>query len=107
MTPNLDLGELMAFRQGLAIAHQVPGRIRLRIDPELADWALRQKLGIDEAAAWLAALPGILGVRANPIAASVVVEYDARRIAPDWWETLILGADNEALELLLGILAKD
>lgn len=107
MAPTLDLGELLAFRQGLVIAHQVPGRIRLRIDPELANWAVRQKLGIDEAANWLAALPGILGVRPNPSAASVIVEYDPRQIAPHWWETLVLGEDDEALKLLLGLLAKD
>jgi hypothetical protein len=83
----------------------VPGRIRLRLGPEIWDWAKRQELGTGDIDALLAAVGGFAQVRLNPAAASLVIEYDPRRLDPSWWETLISGEDDEAVALVLGILA--
>lgn len=58
----------------LQIAHQVPGRIRMKVpslkaDPELAD-QIKQTFG---------AVPGIEQVAINPITGSVVLHYDIDR----------------------------
>jgi hypothetical protein len=49
---------------------------------------------------WLAQLPGITGLHLNKVAASLVIEYDAGRIPPQWWERL-LHSPSQALPGLL------
>jgi hypothetical protein len=101
---------ILTLRQGIEIAHHVPGRIRLRLAPTIWGWA--QSLGLDAAAAgtWLRpdGLPAVAGVtaaRLNAAAASLVIEYDPRQLDPTWWETLILGDDDEAMIMMLGMFA--
>jgi hypothetical protein len=65
--------------EGLALAvrvvHASPGRIRVRVPREaLSDGALR------EAERALAALPGVREVRKNPLASSIVINYDAHAL---------------------------
>ena len=50
--------------------------------------------------AWLARLPGIAALRLNKAAASLVIEYDARRIPPQWWERLLHSRDEALPDLL-------
>lgn len=107
-----NLADLLALRRGLDIVHQVPGRIRLRLGPQV--WAWAQSLGLDAASVegWLGAsglnaAAGVTGARLNAAAASLVIEYDPSRLNPDWWETLMLGEDDEALALVLGLFAAD
>lgn len=57
--------------ESIALAHALPGRLRYRVST-VAD----RKLNIAHLEASLAALPGVEGVRINPGAWSVVVEYD-------------------------------
>lgn len=66
------------------IASSVPGRLRLR-DP-----ALRRGPALSRLATDLAGLPGVLGVAANDQAGSVVVTYDAGRIARSEMEAAAL-----------------
>jgi hypothetical protein len=102
--PNLD--ELLALRRALGIVHQVPGRIRLRMGPAILQRAAASGIGAEQAGAWLDAVPGIRGVRVNPLAASLVIEYDPKRIDPHWWERLILGEDDEALGLVMRLVSR-
>lgn len=102
--------DLLGLRAGLGIAHHVPGRIRLRLGPALADWAECRGLQGAGPQAWLDALGlgpriGVTGARLNAAAASLVVEYDPNRLDPAWWETLILGDDDEVVALFLDLLA--
>jgi hypothetical protein len=85
--------------------HQVPGRIRLRLGPAILERAAASGLDPGQAGAWLDAVPGIRGVRVNPLAASLVIEYDPGKIDPRWWERLILGEDDEALGLVMRLLS--
>jgi hypothetical protein len=113
-SPAID--ELLTLRQGLGIVHHVPGRIRLRLGPAILAWA--RSLGLKQADAqaradsWLVRAgpgggAGVLGTRLNPAAASLVIEYDPLRLDPAWWETLVLGEDDEALALVLGLFGGD
>jgi len=102
-----DLGELLALRQALGIVHHIPGRIRLRLGSAISEWAAGEGFDGDQALGWLQSIPSVLGIRLNPAAASLIIEYDSIRLDPDWWETLVLGDDTEALALVLGLLAGD
>lgn len=99
-----DLRGLIALRVGLGIAHHIPGRIRLRLGAELLDRTRERRLDPGETLARLSLLPGVTGTRLNLQAASLVVEYDPGRIVPDWWETLILGDDDEALGIVFRLI---
>lgn len=105
MTDLPNLVDLLRLRQALGIVHHVPGRIRLRLGSEIWDWAQVQGLDADQASGWLLTVAGVTGTRLNPAAASLVVEYDTRRLDPDWWETLVLGDDDEVLALVLRLIA--
>ena len=106
MTELPDLSDLLQLRQGLGIAHHVPGRIRLRLGLVIRDWAARQGLEPGQAVGWLDTVGGITGVRLNPAAACLIIDYEPRRLDPDWWETLVLGNDDEAVALVLGLLTR-
>jgi hypothetical protein len=100
--PNLDT--LLALRGHVQVAHHVPGRIRLRIAPTLVTSAWRADRNRIEQA--LRSIQGISGVRINPVAGSVVVEYIPNRVVPGTWEVLLNGdedAARERLETLLGL----
>lgn len=100
----LDLGTLLALRGHVQVVHHAPGRIRLRIAPTLVKNAWRvDRTRIEQA---LRSMPGIGGVRINPAAGSVVVEYVPSRVAPETWDLLLHGdedAARERLETLLGL----
>lgn len=101
MTDLPDLALLLRLRQGLGIVHHVPGRIRLRLGAAIRDWARDPRLDAGRARDWLCAVAGVTATRLNPAAASLIVEYDPGRLEPDWWETLVLGDDDDVLALVL------
>lgn len=100
---QIDLRPFLALRRHLAIAHHIPGRIRLR----LKGTALLQAGKIDTGALeqLLSAIDGIGEVRLNAAAGSVVIGYRIKRIPPDTWAKLLQGPDEEALETLRRLLA--
>lgn len=65
------------------IVATVPGRIRVR------DGGLRQPDRQDRLLGALKALPGVAACRGNPVAGSVVVHYDAGRVAAARMEALV------------------
>ncbi|MBF0179021.1 MAG: cation transporter [Magnetococcales bacterium] len=85
-------------RHAIKIVHHIPGRIRLRASATLQP-ALRGQEGQKLLDA-LARMEGILEVNLNPLAASVVLTYDARRIPPRTWEDLLHGDDATASGVL-------
>lgn len=109
-----ELTDLLSLRAGLAIIHHVPGRLRLRIGQPVLDWAAGRGLDAAGAAAWLAGLaagratgvavglPGLIGLRLNPVAASLVIDYDPRRLPSHWWETLMQGDPAAVAALVRG-----
>jgi hypothetical protein len=107
--PSFDLANLarlLRLRAELSIVHQVPGRVRLRLGPGVLTLAHDEGSSPEQAIEWLVALPGVRGVRINAAAASLIIEYDPRRLEPSDWETLVLGDDDAALNLVLGLLGE-
>lgn len=102
-----DLTRLLGLRAELGIVHHVPGRIRLRLGPGVLTWAQGKGLDPDQVAHWLAAFPGVRHARVNAPAASLIIEYDPSRLEPSSWETLVLGGDDAALGLVLGLIGAE
>ena len=75
---------LIDFAGQTAIAHHIPGRIRLKV--KLPGLLLAQDL---EAGDLVKYFIGILDVRTNAAARSVVISYDTGAIAPDLWQRLV------------------
>ncbi|MGV6872061.1 hypothetical protein ACUSIJ_05130 [Pseudochelatococcus sp. B33] len=93
-----DLSPFMTLRRYLAIAHHVPGRIRLKLDVA----ALGQLPDVDTEpfAALAQRIPGVKAIRVNAAALSAVIEYDVRLIAAPVWERLLTG-DRAEIDAIL------
>jgi len=74
---------LLSIVPHAAIAHHIPGRIRLKISLEGVK-ALNGRLDADDALR----IPGILSARINRFARSIIIDYDATRLPYDLWERL-------------------
>lgn len=79
----------------ITIAHHIPGRIRLRLSPQVLekagnfDLSSVQKLnGING--------NGIKGVEINPLALSAIITYDPKKLPPRWWEEFVQSEDSAA-----------
>ena len=75
--------ELLPLVPHMEIAHHIPGRIRLRVLLS----GLQAIQGVDVKALVLG-IPGVLGLRINPSARSVVIEYNQEHIPHDFWQLL-------------------
>ncbi|MDG4598162.1 MAG: hypothetical protein P9F75_21140 [Candidatus Contendobacter sp.] len=93
-----DWARLAGLLPHLRIVHHVRGRLRVRLHAGVLGWLAQGPNAAPES--WLARLPGITALHLNKSAASLVIEYDARRIPPQWWERL-LHSRGEALPVLL------
>ena len=100
---NEDLaGSLLKSRSRLSVVHHVPGRLRLRFAPDILDAVPELESRLGEGA--LTAVEGVEDVRVNAFASSMVIVYDPDRIAPDDWETLIAGSDEQARAVIARLL---
>ncbi len=93
-----DWSRLAGLLPHLHIVHHVRGRLRVRLHAGALGWLAQGPNAAPEN--WPARLPGITALHLNRAAASLVIEYDARRIPPQWWERL-LHARSETLPALL------
>lgn len=75
-----------------AIVHHIPGRIRLKV--RLQGLLIAQDMQADDLVKYF---KGILDVRANAAARSIVIGYDAGVIAPDFWDRLVGGKMDPSL----------
>jgi trimethylamine:corrinoid methyltransferase-like protein len=97
----MNMRELLEMRALVDVAHHVPGRLRLRLDPRVRDHPAASEFG-----EWSANGSGILATRLNPMARSLVVEYDPKRIDPATLENFLAGADDAQAAALAETLAK-
>ncbi|HPE70770.1 MAG: hypothetical protein ABTR27_02210 [Candidatus Competibacter phosphatis] len=97
MSPD-EWRRLASLLPHLRLIHHVRGRLRLRLRTGVSHWLAQYPDVVPEA--WLARLPGIAALRLNKAAASLVIEYDARRIPPQWWERLLHSRDEALPDLL-------
>lgn len=84
----------------LRIAHQVAGRVRLRLDGALADAPELRRFGPAVLQRVLGAASGLRDVRLNPLARSCVIEYDNKLIPDPAWPDLLAGLDTPAARIL-------
>lgn len=75
----MNLDDLLQLRPLLHVAHHVPGRLRLKFDPAIQ----KNQSVISHLSSLMKSLPdtGLYHIRLNPFARSLVLEYDAARIA--------------------------
>lgn len=83
-----DLGDpaiqqLMPLLPHMEIAHHIPGRIRLKV--LLSGLSAARKIDIQGV---LREVPGVIDLRLNAAAKSVVIQYDQERIPYDFWQLL-------------------
>jgi hypothetical protein len=84
---SMNEEHLSALLVHVSIIHHVRGRLRLRLHPGILQW-------LDNTPErWLAHLPGVSALRLNKAAASLVIDYDAGRLSPEWWERLLVGGE--------------
>ncbi|MFC5300763.1 heavy-metal-associated domain-containing protein [Azospira restricta] len=86
----------------LAIAHHIPGRIRLKLHGGATE--IGELPPLDEIRRELEATRGVSAVRVNLLARSCTVEYDAQIIPPTAWNDLLAGTASPAADALVGTL---
>ncbi|MHB1360817.1 MAG: cation transporter [Rhodocyclaceae bacterium] len=103
--PNIDPWQVVAsLSPYLRIAHQIGGRVRLKIDASaLGDPALRA-VGGDRLRAALHEVRGVHAISLNMLARSCVVEYDSAVIPDAAWPDLLAGRQSLVATVLVGIL---
>jgi len=78
------------LRTQVTVGHSIPGRIRLKLDTP------HSRSRLETASAALRALPGVVSVRSNPGAWSLVVRYDPDQLtAEQVLQVPVPGADME------------
>ncbi|MEA4857943.1 MAG: hypothetical protein AAGU21_20260 [Solidesulfovibrio sp.] len=96
----MNMQELLEMRTLVDVVHHVPGRLRLRLDPRLREHPVARELGN-----WSANGSAILATRLNPMARSLVVSYDPKRIDPAVLEEFLASADGTRAQALAETLA--
>lgn len=106
MMPSPSLPPLLQrLASALRIAHHIPGRVRLKLDPA-SGGALASVLGdVTALHRALSGSPGIHSVSVNALALSCTIEYDPGRIPSSAWADVLNGAASPGAETLLRILA--
>ena len=100
----METTTLIKLRSYLKIAHHIPGRIRIKINPAVLVQpdALRLASQVD-----LGQLgqgnghPAIINTRVNKNAGSLVLEYDPQIIAPAVFEEIFKARDEGRVEQLV------
>lgn len=102
------MSEFEHFRRYIVcvlIAHHIPGRIRLKLDPaKLSKAEASAVKGARDFRRLLDGIPGIHSIRLNLLALSCIVEYDTQVIPVEAWSDLLLGARTAAAGILENIL---
>lgn len=104
-TRPFDAARLVAaLRPHVRIAHQISGRVRLRLAAAAFETAAWRAGGGDGLRACFAALPGVRAIGFNALARSCVVEYDPALIPDAAWADLLAGRASPAASTLAGLL---
>jgi hypothetical protein len=86
------IGALVTLAPHTRIAHHQPGRIRLKFLPSILQLANGREIET-----LVACIPGILEYRVNPLAKSIVINYDQQRLPYEVW--VLLGQTHIRPEL--------
>lgn len=103
--PDLDPWQVVSiYAPYLRIAHQIDGRVRLKLDVAAFNEPALKQYGGDRLKAALAGIRGVQDISLNLLARSCVVAYDAITIPDAAWPDLLAGRQSDAAATLIGIL---
>jgi len=91
-TPDQVVEILMNLAPHAEIAHHIPGRVRLKI--LLSGFALARKSDLKGLAK---SIPGVLKMRLNIFARSMIIDYDQEKLSPQLWEDMSQLRKNPAM----------
>lgn len=92
---------LLDLRPHVQIAHHLPGRLRVQVRPGLAATRVLGRFGPDGMDIIVRLLPGVRSVRLNPMAGSMVLEYDPDKLAVDLVDSFFrVGSAEQASQVL-------
>jgi hypothetical protein len=83
MERSESVRSLLELIPHLEVAHHIKGRIRLRLLPSGFKLAKNSNIGD-----FVNSIPGVLAVRVNTVAKSVVLEYDPEVLTSSVWKDL-------------------
>lgn len=105
LPPSLDSWQaVLSCASCLRIAHQIRGRVRIRLCAPLPKQPMLRTLDRDHVQASLSRIRGLKALSANPLARSCVIEYDPDIIPDAAWPDLLAGRQTDAAATLAGIL---
>jgi hypothetical protein len=99
---NIDT--LLRHTGSLRIAHHIPGRIRLKLLPDMDVQGPEAVATATRLSSALHQTPGIRSVSLNPLARSCTVEYDPSVIPAEAWSDFLKGIQTPAATILLDAL---
>lgn len=85
--------------------HHVPGRLRIRVSPEIKQES--SDLSIGDIEDLSSQVEGILSVKINKIVGSITIVYDKDILIPDFWEDLLAQNNIDKNRDILNKLAKE
>ncbi len=88
----------------LHIAHQIAGRIRVKLDGAAVDDETMRAVGLERLRAAAKGLRGVQEIQFNALARSCVVEYDNRVIPDAAWPDLLGERDSPAAAALIALM---
>lgn len=92
------------FAPHLRIAHQIAGRVRLKLDVTALDEPALRALGVGRLKQALAAVRGVHAIQLNPLALSCTINYDSLIVPDAAWPDLLAGRRTPAAATLLDLL---
>ncbi|MBK1685122.1 hypothetical protein CKO18_16320 [Rhodoferax fermentans] len=92
------------FAPYLRLAHQIPGRVRLKLDAAALDVPLLRGLGAQALQQALASVRGVQDFSFNLLARSCVITYDNATIPDAAWPDLLAQRPSVSAQTLLAIL---
>lgn len=105
VSSNLDPWQVVvAFAPYLRIAHQISGRVRIKVDATALNGKTLRELGPERLRQALETIRGVRSIQFNLLARSCVVEYDHRTIPDAAWPDMLSGQQTPAAGILVGIL---
>jgi hypothetical protein len=104
--PDIDPWRVVSdFAPYLRIAHQIPGRVRLKLDAAALNVPALREVGGERLKTALGSICGVHDISLNLLARSCVVTYDNGTIPDAAWSDLLAGRRTPAAATLLDLLA--
>lgn len=101
----IETDDIVKIASYFTIIAHTPGRIRLRVNPQIRNEA--SNISLNDIENLPNKLNGITSIKINKIIASVTVLYDPTIFKPKLWEDLVKNENLQELTKLINELAKE